>query len=83
MDSKYPTIADIWARNWQGIIPFLSFPPDIRKAIYNTNAIEAINRQIRKIIKTKGAFPNDESVFKTLYLAIDYMSKKWSMPIPN
>ena len=62
-DNKYPTIGDIWQRNWQGIIPFLSFPDDIRKAIYTTNAIEAINRQIRKIIKSKGCFSSDEAVF--------------------
>lgn len=80
-DSRYPTIADIWRRNWQGIIPFLSFPDDIRKAIYTTNAIEAINRQIRKIIKTKGAFSNDEAVFKLVFLALQNAAKKWTMPI--
>jgi len=78
---QYPTIADIWSRNWHGIIPFLSFPDYIRKAIYTTNAIEAINRQIRKIIKTKGAFPNDEAVFKLVFLALQNASKKWTMPI--
>ena len=55
-NDKYPTIYDMWKRNWQGIIPFLAFPDYIRKAIYTTNAIEAINRQIRKITKTKGCF---------------------------
>jgi putative transposase len=80
-DSRYPTIADIWRRNWQGIIPFLSFPDDIRKAIYTTNAIEAINRQIRKIIKTKGAFSNDEAVFKLVFLALQNAAKKWTIPI--
>lgn len=78
---QYSTIADIWSRNWQGIIPFLSFPDCIRKAIYTTNAIEAINQQIRKIIKTKGAFPNDEAVFKLVFLALQNASKKWTMPI--
>lgn len=80
-DDKYPTIADSWARNWQGIIPFLSFPDYIRKAIYTTNAIEAINRQIRKIIKVKGAFPNDEAVMKLVFLALQNAAKKWTMPI--
>ena len=80
-DSKYPTIGDIWQRNWQGIIPFLSFPDDIRKAIYTTNAIEAINRQIRKIIKSKGCFPSDEAVFKLVFLALQNAAKKWTMPI--
>lgn len=80
-DNKYPTIADSWARNWQAIIPFLAFPGYIRKAIYTTNSIEAINRQIRSIIKTKGAFPNDEAVFKLVFLALQNAQKKWTMPI--
>jgi putative transposase len=78
---KYPTIYDIWKRNWQGIIPFLAFPDYIRKAIYTTNAIEAINRQIRKIIKTKGCFPNDDAVFKLVFLSLQNAQKKWTMPI--
>lgn len=80
-DNKYPTIADSWARNWQQIIPFLAFPDYIRKAIYTTNTIESINRQIRGIIKTKGAFPNDEAVFKLVFLALQNAQKKWTMPI--
>jgi len=78
---KYPTIYDIWKRNWQGIIPFLAFPDYIRRAIYTTNAIESINRQIRKIIKSKGCFPNDEAVFKLVFLALQNAQKKWTMPI--
>ena len=80
-EDKYPTIYDIWKRNWQGIIPFLAFPDSIRKAIYTTNTIEAINRQIRKIIKSKGCFPNDEAVFKLVFLALQNAQKKWTMPI--
>ena len=80
-NDKYPTIHDMWKRNWQGIIPFLAFPDYIRKAIYTTNAIEAINRQIRKIIKTKGCFPNDNSVFKLVFLSLQNAQKKWTMPI--
>lgn len=80
-DKKYPTIGGIWERNWQGIIPFLAFPDYIRKAIYTTNAIESINRQIRKIIKSKGCFPNDESVFKLVFLCLQNAQKKWTMPI--
>ena len=64
-----------------GNYTFLSFPYYIRKAIYTTNAIESINRQIRKIIKTKGTFPNDESVFKLVFLALQNASKKWTMPV--
>jgi putative transposase len=80
-DGKYPTIGDIWKRNWQGIIPFLAFPDYIRKAIYTTNTIEAINRQIRKIIKSKGCFPNDEAVFKLVFLCLQNAEKRWTMPI--
>lgn len=80
-NAKYPTIAGIWQRNWQGIIPFLAFPDYIRKAIYTTNAIESVNRQIRKIIKSKGCFPNDEAVFKLVFLALQNAEKRWTMPI--
>jgi putative transposase len=80
-DRLYPTIADSWKRNWHGIIPFLSYPNYIRKAIYTTNAIESINRQIRKIIKSKGSFPNDESVMKLVFLALQNAQKRWTMPI--
>jgi putative transposase len=80
-DKTYPTIADSWQRNWQGVIPFLAFPQYIRKAIYTTNSVEAINRQIRKVIKTKGAFPNDEAVLKLVFLALQNAQKRWTMPI--
>jgi len=82
-DEKYPVIFDMWQRNWSGIAPFFSFPEDIRKAIYTTNAIEATNRQIRKIIKNKGVFPDDTSIQKIIFLALTNASKKWTMPIKN
>lgn len=82
-DGKYPVIFDIWQRNWSGIAPFFSFPEDIRKAIYTTNAIESTNRQIRKIIKNKGVFPDDKSIQKIIFLALTNASKKWTMPIKN
>lgn len=82
-DDKYPVIFDIWQRNWPGIAPFFSFPDEIRKAIYTTNAIESINRQIRKIIKNKGVFPDDKSIQKIIFLALTNASKKWTMPIKN
>ncbi|ASX27921.1 transposase [Rickettsia sp. MEAM1 (Bemisia tabaci)] len=63
-DSKYPVISDIWIRNWSGIVPFFAFPKEIRKVIYTTNTIESVNRQIRKIIKNKGVFPDDKSITK-------------------
>lgn len=80
-DSKYPVISDIWRRNWSGIIPFFAFPKEIRKVIYTTNTIESVNRQIRKIIKNKGVFPDDKSITKIVYLALKNAAKKWTMPI--
>ena len=82
-DCKYPVISDIWKRNWAGISPLFAFPEEIRKAIYTTNIIEAANRQIRKIIKNKGVFPDDKSIQKIVYLALKNASKKWTMPIKN
>jgi len=80
-DEKYSTISIMWRRNWENVIPFFDYPADIRKAIYTTNAIESINRSIRKVIKTKGAFPTDASIMKIFYLALENISKKWTMPI--
>ena len=82
-DKKYPMISKSWRTHWQNIIPFFDFPEDIRKAIYTTNAIESINRSLRKVIKTKGAFPSEASVMKIFYLALENISKKWKMPIRN
>lgn len=82
-DNKYPSISQMWLRHWENIIPFFAFPKDIRKVIYTTNAIESVNRSLRKIIKHRGAFPNDDSVMKLLYLALKNISKKWTMPIRN
>lgn len=64
---KYPTIARSWRDNWANLIPFLGYPPQIRKVIYTTNTIEAANRQIRKVIKTKGSFPSDDAALKLIY----------------
>ena len=77
----YPTISALWQRHWAGISPFLAYPDYIRRAIYTTNAIEAANRQIRKVIKTKGLFPNDQAALKLVFLALQNASKKWTMPI--
>jgi len=82
-DAKYPTIRKKWINNWDRIIPFFDYPEEIRKVMYTTNAIESINRSIRKVIKAKGAFPNDRAIFKILYLALNNASKKWTMPIKN
>ncbi|WP_103897342.1 IS256 family transposase [Rickettsia fournieri] len=82
-DKKYPVISDIWQRSWSGIIPFFAFPEEIRKVIYTTNTIESINRQIRKIIKNKGVFPDDKSIQKIIFLALQNAAKKWTMPIKD
>jgi transposase-like protein len=68
--TKYPTIGAAWERAWEYVIPFFVFPPDIRRVIYTTNAIESLNMQLRKIIKTRGHFPNDEAAIKLLWLAL-------------
>lgn len=82
-DDKYPLISRSWNNHWEGIVTFFAYPDYIRKAIYTTNAIESMNMTLRKVLKTKGSFPNDEAVFKLLYLAIGNASKKWTMPIRN
>lgn len=80
-DGAYPSISKSWRSNWTQITPFLAYPPEIRKVIYTTNAIESMNRSLRKIIKNRGAFPNDQAAVKLLYLAIRNISQKWRRPI--
>lgn len=70
LGKRYPMISRSWRANWERVTPFLAFPRDIRKAIYTTNAIESLNFQLRKIIKTRGHFPSDDAAFKLLYLAL-------------
>lgn len=82
-DGKYPTVSQLWHRHWNNIIPFFAYPSEIRKVIYTTNAIESLNRSLRKVLKTKGSFPNDESIMKLMYLAMQNIAKKWTMPIRN
>ena len=82
-DEKYPSISKSWLNHWENITPFFDYPADIRKAIYTTNAIESLNMTLRKVIKNKRVFPSDNSVFKVLFLAIENISKKWTMPIHN
>jgi putative transposase len=79
-DGKYPTIGQSWRRNWEQVIPFLAYPQAVRKVIYTTNAIESLNRSLRKAVKTRGHFPNDEAAVKLLYLAIRNITAKWKMP---
>jgi putative transposase len=80
-NATHPTIGKSWRRNWERIIPLFSYPPEIRKAIYTTNAIESLNMSLRKVTKNRGSFPNDESMLKLLYLALKNIAKKWTMPI--
>ena len=80
-DSKYQLIGKSWENNWSKIIPFFAYSMDIRKVIYTTNAIESMNMSIRKVIKTKASFPNDEAALKLLFMALRNISKKWTMPI--
>lgn len=79
-DARYPMISKSWKQNWSYLIPFLDFPHDIRRAIYTTNAVESLNRQLRKIIKTRGHFPSDQAALKLLYMAIHRAQKKWGAP---
>jgi putative transposase len=78
---RYPAIGAAWRRAWEHVIPFFAFAPDIRKMIYTTNAVEALNRSLRKIIKTRGSFPNDEAAMKLLYLAIRNAGIHWRRPV--
>lgn len=78
---RYPAIGAAWRRAWEHVIPFFAFAPEIRKMIYTTNALEALNRSLRKIIKTRGSFPNDEAAMKLLYLAIRNAGIHWRRPV--
>ena len=77
----YPSIGQSWRRNWPRVIPFFDYPPEIRKVIYTTNAIESVNMGLRKVTKNRGAFPSDEALLKLFYLALKNISAKWTMPI--
>ena len=82
-DAKYPQISKSWRAHWDNLNTLFDFPEDIRKAIYTTNAIESLNSVIRKALKKRKLFPNDDSARKVVYLAIQDASKKWTMPIRN
>ncbi len=80
-DRKYPSISKSWRTHWPELITFMKYPAEIRKAIYTTNAIESLNRSLRKISKNRGVFPHQESLLKLYYLALERIAKKWTMPI--
>jgi len=82
-DAKYPQISKSWSNNWHNLTAIYHYPPDIRKAIYTTNAIESLNSVVRKATRNRKVFPNDESAKKVVYLAIQEASKRWTMPIRN
>jgi putative transposase len=75
--AQYPMIAASWREKWEHIIPFLSLPADLRRAVYTTNSIESLNRQIRKAIKTRGSFPDEQAATKLIYLAITKAERSW------
>jgi putative transposase len=80
---KYPIVIKSWRNNWERLSQYFKYPEDIRRIIYTTNIIEAVHRQFRKLTKTKGAFPNQNSLLKLLYMGIQNASKKWTMPVQN
>ncbi len=77
-NEAYPAVVRSWQNNWSKVIPMFSPLPEIRKAIYTTNAIESLNMTLRKVIKNRAMFPSDEAVFKILYLALKNISKRWT-----
>ena len=82
-DARFPMISRKWRTNWQNLTPFFDYPPEIRKVMYTTNAIEAMNAQLRKVTKKRGAFPGPEAVRKVLYLAIMKASERWTRPVQD
>jgi len=80
---KYPLVINSWNNKWENLSIFFKYPFEIRKIIYTTNIIESVHRQFRKLTKTKGAFPNENSLLKLLYLGTKNASKKWTMPVRN
>lgn len=80
---QYPVVLQSWRRKWDNLSHYFRYPATIRKVIYTTNAIESVHRQFRKLTKTKGAFPNENSLLKLLYLGLMNAQEKWTMPIQS
>lgn len=80
---KYPVVISSWERNWDNLTSYFAYDEHIRKLIYTTNPVEGFHRQVRKVTKTKGVFPNDMSLLKLIYLAVQHISKKWTQPLQN
>jgi putative transposase len=79
--ARFPTVVASWRRAWTHVIPFFAFPPEIRRVIYTTNALESVHAQLRKIVKTRGHFPTDEAATKLLWLALRNITRRWTMPV--
>ncbi len=77
---KYQVIAQSWRRHWTEVIPFYAFPADVRRIIYTTNSIEALNAKLRRAVRARGHFPTDEAVLKLLFLVLNLAAKEWRMP---
>lgn len=82
-DDTHPTISKSWIANWPRLSTFFDYPHEIRRIIYTTNTIESLNYSLRKIVKTRGSFPNDDAVFKIIYMGLMKASKKWHRPVHN
>lgn len=80
---RYPMIGASWRAAWERVVPFLDFPPDVRRIIYTTNAIESVNSTLRKLVYYRGHFPSDDAVFKLLYLALRNLEKRWDRSVWN
>jgi hypothetical protein len=82
-DGKYPAISPSWLADWDRLTVFFDYPPAIRRVVYTTNAIESLNYSLRKVLKGRSAFPNDEAIVKLLYMGLQHVAKKWTQPIPE
>jgi putative transposase len=80
---KFPMVVASWRRAWTHVIPFFAFPPEVRRVIYTTNALESVHAQLRKIIKTRGHFPNDDAATKLLWLALRNITAEWGRSAPH
>jgi len=82
-DEKYPSITPSWRADWQRLTVFFDYPPEVRKVVYTTNAIESLNYSMRKVLKNRGTFPNDESIMKLMFMGLKNVAKKWTRPIKD
>jgi putative transposase len=80
LGQRYPTVAPAWRRAWPHVVPFFAFPPEVRRMVYTTNAIESVHARLRKIIKTRGHFPSDEAATKLIWLALGNIKAVWHTP---